>query len=148
MNRKHLGAVNPRQCLRKHTRRRRGAAAVEFAVVAPVFIMLVLASIEFAHVFMIQHLLVNASREGARNAVTSAATIEDVQTQVVDYLADLGIHGIDVSVTSAPATTPIGQPIAVQVSVAFDQVSWLPSPQFFAGTVLAATTEMRREGPG
>jgi Flp pilus assembly protein TadG len=44
----------------------RGAAAVEFALVLPVLILLIVGLVEFARVFNIQISLTNAAREGAR----------------------------------------------------------------------------------
>jgi len=44
----------------------RGAAAVEFALVLPVLIILLLGLVEFSRVFNVQISLSNAAREGAR----------------------------------------------------------------------------------
>jgi len=44
----------------------RGAAAVEFALILPVLLLLVMGLIEFSRVFNIQISLSNAAREGAR----------------------------------------------------------------------------------
>ena len=44
----------------------RGAAAVEFALILPVLILLVMGLIEYSRVFNIQISLSNAAREGAR----------------------------------------------------------------------------------
>ena len=45
---------------------RLAAAAVEFAVVAPVFLLLVFGMIEYGRMVMVYQILTNASREGAR----------------------------------------------------------------------------------
>ncbi len=42
---------------------------VEFAIVAPIFFLLIFGMIEFGRVVMVQQLLTNASREGARLGV-------------------------------------------------------------------------------
>ncbi len=44
-------------------RNRRGAAAVEFAIVAPVFFLLVFGMIEYGRMVMVQQVITNASRE-------------------------------------------------------------------------------------
>ena len=54
---------------RSDRRKKRGAAVVEFAIVAPLFILLVFGMIEFGRMVMVQQVLTNASREGARLAV-------------------------------------------------------------------------------
>ena len=57
-----------------YRKKRRGAAAVEFAVVAPIFLLLVFGMIEYGRMVMVQQVLTNASREGARCAVLDGAT--------------------------------------------------------------------------
>lgn len=48
------------------TDRERGAAAVEFALVLPLLIVLVMGIIDFGRVYSAQQTLTNAAREGAR----------------------------------------------------------------------------------
>lgn len=47
-------------------RKQRGAAAVEFAAVAPIFVLLLFGMLEFGRMVMVQQILTNATREGAR----------------------------------------------------------------------------------
>jgi hypothetical protein len=58
--------------------RRRGAAVVEFAVIAPLFFMMVFGIIEFGRALMVQQILTNASREGARRAIVEGATESEI----------------------------------------------------------------------
>src|SRR5688572_33108119 len=73
--------------------RRDGIAAVEFAVVIPVFLLLVIGIIELGRAVMVQQILTTASREGARRAVLERATTTEVTTIVRDYLSKCGIKG-------------------------------------------------------
>ena len=131
---------------RSYRRYRRAAAAVEFAIVAPVFFLLVLGMIEYGRMVMVQQVITNASREGARQAVLDGATTAEVQTVVNDYLASGSITGATVTVTPNPPTNAeFGDPVTVAVSIPFSQVSWLPSPMYLGGKTLIATTVMRRE---
>jgi Flp pilus assembly protein TadG len=125
---------------------RLGAATVEFAVVVPVFFILVFGMIEFGRMVMVQQVITNASREGARQAVLDGATTAEVTTAVNSYLSSGSISGATVTVTPNPPTNAaFGDPVSVSVSIAFSQVSWLPSPMFLGGRTLTATTVMRRE---
>src|SRR3954452_19389663 len=81
---------NRRPLVRK---RRRGAAAVEFAVVLPLFVVLVFGMIEYGRMVMVQQIITNASREGARRAVLDGATPSTVQAAVTTYLTDAAISG-------------------------------------------------------
>ena len=125
---------------------RRGAAAVEFAVVAPLFFLMVFGMIEFGRMIMVQQIITNASREGARMAVLDGATTTSVQTAVQNYLQGATVGNAQVTVNpDPPSSAGYGEPVTVTVSVNFNQVSWLPSPMFLGGQALSAATVMRRE---
>jgi hypothetical protein len=128
---------------RKRRRNRRGAAVVEFAVVAPIFVALVLGMIEFGRALMVQQTLTNASREGARVAVLEGATASEVTAAVEDRLTT--ISGATVACDPDPSAAAYGDSITVTVSVPFNGVSWLPTPIFLGGEDLTASTVMRVE---
>ena len=125
---------------------RRGAAVVEFAIVAPVLLLLVFGMIEYGRLVMVQQVITNATREGARQAVLDGATTTSVTTVVNDFLTASRISGAVVTVTpNPPSSAAFGDPVTVSVQVPFSQVSWLPTPMFLSTTTLSATTVMRRE---
>ena len=128
-------------------KRRRGAAAVEFAFVAPVFFLLVLGMIEFGRMVMVQQVITNGSREGARVAVLDGTTGAEVQAVVEGYLSTANVPGATITVDpTEPSTAGYGAPVTVTVSVPFSEVSWLPTPMLMGGdTELTAATVMRRE---
>ncbi len=131
---------------RCRSRRRRGSAVVEFAVVAPVFVLLVFGMIEYGRMVMVQQILTNSAREGARVGILDNSTESDVDTAVNRYLTAAGISGATTTVTpDPPSSASAGNPVSVQVSVGFNQVSWLPSPFYLGGTTLSYTATMRRE---
>ena len=127
-------------------RGRRGAAATEFAIVAPLFILLVFGIIELGRGLMVQQVLVNASRVGARQAITVGASSAEVQAAVVDYAESVAVSGVSVSVSPDPTTVPAGTMVEVDVSVPYSAVSWLPAPWFLGGATLRAESTMRKEG--
>jgi Flp pilus assembly protein TadG len=125
---------------------RRGASVVEFAIVAPLFFLLVFGMIEFGRMVMVQQVLTNASREGARRAVLSGVSDADVETTVEDYLANASISGATVTLaTQAPTPPDTAEARVVTVTIPFNQVSWLPTPIFLGSNTLSASTTMRRE---
>lgn len=126
--------------------RRRGAAVVEFAVVAPVFFLFVFGMIEYGRMVMVEQILTNAAREGARVGILDNSTTSDVDAAVNQYLTAANITGATITVTpSPPSSASYGSPVSVQVAVSFNNVSWLPSPFFLGGTTLSYTATMRRE---
>jgi Flp pilus assembly protein TadG len=134
-----------RQCRRN----RRGAAVVEFAIVAPLFFLMVFGMIEFGRAIMVKQILTNASREGARVAVldSQTATASQVNTMVTTYLQNAGITGATITINpTEPTSAGYGAPVTVTVRIPFSSVSWLPAPWFLTGgTNLTASTVMRRE---
>ena len=134
-----------RRSLSSSAVKRRGAATVEFALVAPFLLMLLFGILEVGRLVMVQQVLTTGSREGARVATIEASSESDVQTAVANYLASSSISGATVTVTPLEAAQP-GDPITVTVTVPFENVSWVQSPWFFGDTILTANTLMRREG--
>ncbi len=144
---KHL-ENNMRKPYRTSRGKRLGAAVVEFAVVAPLFFLLVFGMVEFGRMVMIQQVITNASREGARKAVLDGATSSNVKSAVVTYMTNGSVTIATSNVTinpSDPTTAAAGSPVTVTISVPFNQVSWLPSPMFLGGRQMTASTVMRRE---
>ena len=132
--------------IRRHRRNIRGAAVVELAFTAPVLFLLCFGMIDVGRAVMVQNLITNAARDGARTAVLDGASAEAIETQVEAYLASSTISEAVVTVSPSPLTLAnIGDPVSVTVEVPFDSVSWLPSSMYFQGANLQATVVMRRE---
>src|SRR5438132_12269139 len=97
-------AVRIENSARSLRKGRRGAAAVEFAIVLPVFVILVFGMIEYGRMVMVQQVITNASREGARRAVLDGATTSSVQTAVTSYLTNAKVNGGATAVSPNPTT--------------------------------------------
>jgi Flp pilus assembly protein TadG len=118
----------------------------EFAIVAPVFFLMVIGFLEFGRALMVQQVLINASRVGARQAITTSATTAEVQTAVQDYTAGVAVPGVVVAVSPDPSSAAPGTTVTVTTSVAFMDVSWMASPWFLGDKTLTASSQMRKEG--
>jgi len=70
---------------------RRGAAAVEFAVISPLLFTLLFGIIEFGWRLMAKQTMVQASQVGARTAILPGATDADIQANVMQYLTAAGL---------------------------------------------------------
>jgi Flp pilus assembly protein TadG len=75
----------------KNARRRCATAAVELAVCAPFVVGLLVGLLEIGRIVQVNEILVNAAREGARQASTGINTYSDVSTTVTNYLTQAGI---------------------------------------------------------
>lgn len=131
--------------LNSNAQSRQGAAVVEFAIVAPLLILLILGMIEFGRMIMVKQAITNATREGAREACLDGATKEKVQETVKKYLDTCGISGASIEIKPDLGQVQFREPITVTVNIPFSKVSWLPN--LFAGKnlQLAGSSVMRAE---
>jgi Flp pilus assembly protein TadG len=75
-----------RQLLRRG-RGQEGTAAVEFAIILPILLVLTLGALDMSHMYYMDHLITNASREGARYAAKyTGAAAAPTSSQVSDYV--------------------------------------------------------------
>ena len=72
----------------RRLRSERGASAVEFALIVPLLVLLVLGIAEFGHAFQVQGTLSAAAREGAR-----AMALRNDQAQAKDAVKGLVCNG-------------------------------------------------------
>jgi len=138
--------------MRKVDQRQQGASAVEFAVIAPLFIALLLSIVEFGMILYTKGMMTHAAREGARYGVvfsTPRRTAGEIETEVKKYLNLSGLTSpATVTVTGAGGNP--GDILDVKVSYTYSFLV-LPSDinNFTAGTLpdlnLTAETVMRME---
>jgi Flp pilus assembly protein TadG len=143
----------------------KGAAAVEFAVVLPLLLLLIFGMIEFGLLIYNKAMITNAGREAARAGVVYATNPSDGSlarlstaelTQIVNdyceqYLITFGNSaGPQTTVTTnnggAPQSMPSGDLLTVTVTFHYD---FLLVPAFISslvgGSTLEAVTTMRAE---
>ncbi|MHC4176508.1 MAG: TadE/TadG family type IV pilus assembly protein, partial [Planctomycetota bacterium] len=102
---------------------------MEFAIIAPLLFLFILGLVEFGRMVMVQQVLTNASREGARRAILENATALEIDDSIADYLTDASVSGVTVTVAPDSLTNlGFGNPVTVTVSVPYAQVSWVPVP--------------------
>jgi Flp pilus assembly protein TadG len=130
--------------------RRRAAAVIEFAVVAPVFFLLILGLIELGRGLMIKHQLTNSARLGCRVGIIEGKSTSDITNTVVNNLNSQGFNGesatVQVNDTIMNATAAgAGDEISVIVSVPIADASWLPFTNYISGGNLTGSYTLRRE---
>ncbi|MGH2597448.1 MAG: TadE/TadG family type IV pilus assembly protein [Actinomycetota bacterium] len=139
-------------------REERGAAAVEFAIVASLFFMLVFGIIDFGFAFHSWNNAVNAAREGARtaavdpnvtditNRVRTAASTLDQSKLTISVLCSRG--GAGFSACPAGSTWLEGDIVRVVVNYQYDMIT--PVGSFVPGLgqtlTLHSQSESRFEG--
>ena len=129
-------------------RRRSGAVMVEMALTLPIFLLLVFGIIEFGRALMVQQVVTNAAREGARHGVLPGVTTAAAKQKVKDHLAAENLDVPQATITVTPAelsTTKTGTMIMVSVSIPYSAVGWVAQPWFVGGTNLKSQCTMRHE---
>jgi Flp pilus assembly protein TadG len=133
---------------------RRAAAAVEFAIVAPLFFLLLAGILEFGQAFRIEHALSNASRRGARAAIVEDATTSQVGQKVKTHCAQtLGVSEADLTVEIAVngnadaelSEAEVGDELSVTVSIPYSKAGVGFYASMFSNSVLSSTCMMERE---
>ena len=122
---------------------RRGVAAVEFAIVAPLLFLFFFAAFEFCRVAMIRHTVDNAVYEGCRAGIIPGATAADVQRETQRVMASLAVNNINLSV-SPPEIRQDSPTVTVRLEVPLDANSFVPN-QFVAGRSIVRELTMQRE---
>lgn len=119
---KSVTSEQARKSLLRRTRRgrRRGTAAVEFAVCLPILAMVVFGIIEASNAIFIQQALTSAAYEAANVASATGGTSANAQTRANAVLSSLGINSASVNITpTVTATTALGTTIVVKCSAPF-----------------------------
>ena len=131
--------------MRRPRTRRRGVAAVEFAVFVPVLFLLVIGTIEATSMIFLKQSLKIAAYEGDRVSLVPGSTQLNVIAASEQVLGARSVQAANVTVTPADIEVqPYGTFIQVKVDAPCDQNS-LFAPWFYAGRTLASQVEMMKE---
>lgn len=123
--------------------RRKGAAAVEFALVLPIIVTLLLGCLEIGRGIMVQHTLQEAAQAGCRVYSASDADEQAHEEIIAQAMERAGIakYSITLDPPSKSQIDDVLEPVTVTVSVEFGEVAWLSSAHL-AGKTLAGRCTM------
>jgi len=126
---------------------RHGVAAVEFALVAPLFFFLLLGMIEYGGYIRVTQMMTNISRDAARAAAAEGTTPASFQKYMGDLFKKMGVEGLPIQVSLKPLDprAPAGTPMTATASIPFRALHW-GEPFFLRDSVVRGITVMRKEG--
>ena len=120
----------------------KGQNLVEFAMVVPIFLILVFSIVDFGMGFHAWITVTNAAREGARIGAVGAdsATIE---ARVIDTTSSLAAEDIEVTVVNAQGAP--GEAVSVDVQYEYELITPLSSLLGFFGGGLGSPITFHSE---
>jgi Flp pilus assembly protein TadG len=132
---------------------RKGQALVEFALVLPLLLLLILGIVEFGRAWNAKQILTDAAREGARLSVIGNSNITDtsqVNTRIRQIVALAGLDSTTLTITYPDGfKTGTGNVTSVMVSLPFQFVVLHRLVQLVTSSngtmVLSTTARMRNE---
>lgn len=110
----------------------RGSAAVEFAIVLPVLLMLVMGIIEFGHAYNAQLTLTQAAREGVR-AMAISNDPAAARSNTKSAAASLYPLLTDGQITVSPAACTPGTRATVTITYPLGTITGIVSPITLTG---------------
>ena len=122
---------------------RHGAVVVEFAIVAPLVILIIFAMFEFSRVNVIRHTADNAAYEAARIAMIPGATAAEAIAEANRILGAVSARGASVTI-DPPTIDRSTTQVTVDVSVPMDQNAII-IPRFTGATTMQSSATMRTE---
>ncbi len=127
--------------LAPNARQDRGAAAVEFALLLPMLLLLVFGLIDFGRALNAQITLTQAAREGARLAALGEPNVVS-GTQA----AATGLSPVTVTVTSCPAGAGAGVNAVVRATYSFSFVTPVTAIAGIFGSGFGSTMTLTAQG--
>jgi Flp pilus assembly protein TadG len=123
----------------------RGAELIEFALVVPLLLFIIMGLIDFGFLFQRYEVVTNAAREGARIAVLPGYADADVEARVRSYMTEGGVANTTSNSTVLTTDVPIAagagpamQGKKVEVSYTSQYLFLGPIAGWFGGTFTSA----------
>lgn len=106
----------------RFTHRKRGQELVEFALVLPVLILLILGMMEYSRAYYTSSLLQNAAREGARYGLLHPTDTDTITTRARQFITGLNPDNLTIEVFTPDGDTNRGSRIRVTVSYQYESI--------------------------
>ena len=137
--------------LKRNTKNRTGASTVEFAIVAPIFLLTIFACIEFSKFWMAETFVESAVFNTARDVSVFGARVDEGRPFAEEILGRFGIE--DFTIDVVPFQGPVEQPeitdttteIEVTINVPASEISIFN--RWLSDTSIIRTAESRVNRP-
>ena len=130
------GQSGDRPSLRAFSRGASGATAIEFALILPVLLIMVLGIVDFGMVFYAKTSTQNTARDIVRQIATNRLKVADATTTAKSQVATWLVSYTTVSVTQTAAGDPTKNEITVDVAIPASKAA---VTSFFSGLFSTVT---------
>lgn len=121
-----------------------GVSAVEFAMVAPVFLLIIFTCVEFTRLTMVRNLVQEAAYFAARDAMVPGATEEECRESAERILSRLGNKTAEVTINEGQGLNDQSDIVSVTVSIPLaENTLFFPFP--VGDMTISSTAEMQTE---
>lgn len=122
----------------------KGQALVEFAIVLPILLLLVMGILQFGMMLNSYLTIENAAREGARTGIIGSSDSE-IQNLIISTSPNLDPAKLKVTITPSGAVRKPGDTLTVKVTYNYELIVPIISNLFNDVVVLNGQTSMRVE---
>ena len=127
------------------TRNSRGQSTVEFALLIPALLLVILVLLDVGRAYFTNQVTLNASRQGARAGVLPEGSSADVISAVTSVFNDAQLSGQAVTYSNVGSGFPAGATTTVTVTYPFQTLTGAFIPGWEGTIVLEQTVQMRHE---
>lgn len=128
----------------KRVKNQKGQALVEFAIILPLLLLLIMGIIQFGMIINAYLSIQNAAREGARAGILGSSDTE-IESIMINTLPALNADSLIVNITPSEADRSSGDPLTVNVRYNYPIIIPIIDSLFSNTVVLNAETSMRIE---
>jgi Flp pilus assembly protein TadG len=122
--------------------RRRGAAAIEFAMTVPVLFLLLFGALELGRMNMIRQTANNAAYEAARCCAVPGATAAEGVAAAQKLLSSIGANGATITITPATIVNSTTS-VTATVTIPYSTNVWVKPLYATSGSATATCTLTR-----
>jgi len=124
---------------------RSAVVTVEFAIVLPVLIALVVGIVESCNLIFVKQSLTVSAYEGARAAIVNGMSQTDIEARTNQVVADRKIKNTTILISpNPPSAAGYGTYITVRVQATYGTNAIIPG-WFFGGVTLQSSVKMMKE---
>lgn len=124
---------------------RRGATSLEFALVAPAFLLIIFCCVEFSRMSLLRNMTQNAAYEACRNVIVEGGNVQDARDEAERVLARMGAREATINVNDGQEIDFETQTVTVRIELPMQANALLLPYLFFGDRTLVSEMSLNTE---